>query len=100
MSETKFQLGQLVSTPGALRAMAECTKGEQVVTNLIARHVSGDWGEIAEGDEGLNDKALESGDRLLSVYSVTNEESGQPVKLWVITEADRSATTVLLPEEY
>ena len=90
----------MVATPGALRALAESTVGEQGLTNIIARHVSGDWGKVAEGDEGLNDKALETGDRLLSVYKVTDEKSKQPVTLWVITEADRSATTVLLPEEY
>ena len=60
-----------------------------------ARHVSGDWGDLGPEDWRLNSQALRQGTRLLSVY-----HTAKGVKLWVISEADRSLTTVLLPEEY
>lgn len=62
---------------------------------LIFKHQAGDWGTLAPEDKRANDEALKHGDRLLSAYYVAPN-----VKVWVITEADRSATTVLLPEEY
>ena len=61
----------------------------------MSRHVGGDWGCVGEEDRRLNDEALLHGDRILSAY-----RTDRGVKLWVITEADRSSTTVLLPEEY
>ena len=87
-----FSLGQLVGTPGALEALAEVQKEP---LELLARHVSGDWGELEEEDRAENDFSVKNDLRILSAYTL---ESG--VKVWVITEADRSATTILLPSEY
>ena len=85
-------LGQVVATPGALEALRE--SGE-VAATYIARHASGDWGVVGTADARLNDEALLNDSRILSVYIL---QSG--VRIWIITEADRSATTVLLPDEY
>ncbi|MGI4790190.1 MAG: hypothetical protein ACRYFS_15235 [Janthinobacterium lividum] len=87
-----FSLGQLTATPGALAALA--TVG-QPFANLVKRHVSGDWGELDEADRRENELSLKHGDRLLSSYGVA-----PGLRVWIITEADRSATTLLLPEEY
>ena len=87
-----FNLGQLVATPGALAALA---KAGQTPLDFLSRHVCGDWGDIDKDDRKENDLGLKRGFRLLSSYR-TNAD----VKVWVITEADRSVTTVLLPEEY
>jgi len=61
----------------------------------LQRHVAGDWGELDEEDKKANDGALQTGERLLSAY-----QSATGTKFWIITEADRSVTTVLLPEDY
>jgi hypothetical protein len=91
-AKARFALGQLVATPGALAALTESGQSPQL---FIARHVSGDWGECCVEDQLANDQALLHGERLLSVY-----RTAMDVKLWIITEADRSSTCVLLPEEY
>jgi hypothetical protein len=88
----KFEPGRIVSTPGALQAMEEA--GENPAS-LLLRHLSGDWGELDEHDIRENEFSLEHGLRLLSAYRLSNG-----TKIWIITEADRSATTFLLPEEY
>jgi hypothetical protein len=88
----KFSLGQTVVTPGALAAMQEAG---QSPAEFLARHVSGNWGEVCDGDKGLNDEALVNGERVLSAYRTARD-----VRIWVITEADRSSTCILLPEEY
>jgi hypothetical protein len=88
----QFTLGQTVATPSALEALA--TSG-QTPQGFLDRHVRGDWGEIDAEDQQANQDALLHGERLLSAYRTS---SG--VRLWVITEADRSVTTILLPEEY
>jgi len=85
----KFSLGQVVITPNALEKL----KSDDIL-NALNRHVVGDWGELDVEDKQTNDTALQSGDRLLSAY-----RSG-PVKFWIITEASREVTTVLLPEDY
>jgi len=96
----KFQLGQLVATPAALDVLF----GINVMpVQLIRRHVSGDWGEIHPEDRGLNEQALVNGSRLMSVYKLKSSEAIDTeleVTVWVITEADRSVTTILLPSEY
>ena len=89
---TLFSLGQVVATPGALAALEEA--GEEPVTYL-ARHLAGDWGEVCEEDAKENEFSVENGFRILSAYTISTG-----VKIWIITEADRSATTILLPEEY
>ena len=92
----KFPLGRLAATPGALEAMEA---SGQTPDFFLARHQSGDWGEVNEEDQQLNDEALIHGDRILSAYRTL-----KGVKLWVITEAATtpppSVTTVLLPDEY
>ncbi len=86
----KFCLGQVVATPNALEATTP-----ELVVECIRRHQAGDWGELGPGDRAANDRSLIDGSRLLSAY-----RSAAGVKFWIITEADRSATTVLLPEDY
>lgn len=88
----KFPLGRIVATPGALRALGRL---QQNPFELIARHGSGDWGEVNQHDQRENEHALVHGLRLLSAYTLRDG-----TKIWIITEADRSATTVLLPDEY
>ena len=85
-----FPLGQVLSTPGALSAL-----GDIEILVALSRHARGDWGDVCDGDRGRNELALRDGSRLFSVYRA---QSGE--KFWIITEADRSATTVLLPHEY
>lgn len=86
----KFPLGSIVTTPGAL-AELETTD----VVTALCRHAKGDWGELCEEDRNENEFALDKYLRLFSVY-----RSQRGIKFWVITEADRSVTTVLLPSEY
>jgi hypothetical protein len=88
----KFILGQLVATPGALQALAEA--GQSPI-EFVRRHHSGDWGELSEQDRQENEYSLEQGLRLLSAYTLRTGE-----RIWIITESDRSATTMLLPSEY
>lgn len=92
MKPVLFLPGRLVATPGALDALAAC---EQAPGIFLARHIRGDWGIVSADDKRLNAEAVQGGDRILSAY-----ETAQGVKLWIITEADRSATTILLPSEY
>ena len=88
-----FSLGQVVATPGALAALEKAGQGPQ---EFLSRHVRGDWGELCEEDRRENQHSLERGFRLLSSYRTNTGDT----KVWVITEADRSVTTILLPEEY
>lgn len=92
MASPRFSLGAIVATPGALRALDE--SGESAL-DFLRRHVSGDWGELDEEDKRENELSLAQGFRLLSAYRLRTDE-----KLWIITEADRSVTTLLLPDEY
>ncbi len=85
-----FPPGQIVATPGALE-LAE--QGVDLLAYL-QRHLCGDWGELCDEDKAENDFSLKNGFRLMSAYPTPCG------KLWIITEADRSATTFLLPEEY
>lgn len=88
-----FTLGQLVATPGALAALE--ASGDELSTYL-ARHHCGDWGDIDAHDRRENQLSLEQGFQLISVYTL----SITGVKIWIITEADRSSTCILMPEEY
>ncbi len=88
----KFPLGQVVATPGALEALRA---SNQDALPLLRRHAQGDWGEVSPEDARENEFSLTHGLRLLSVYTLTDG-----TRIWIITEADRSATTLLLPEEY
>ena len=92
IAHPKFRLGKLVATPGALDAL---TEAGQTPMHFVSRHLQGDWGDCCQEDRQANEDALRNGDRLFSVY-----RTAKGVKLWVITEADRSSSCVLLPEEY
>jgi hypothetical protein len=92
MNPPRFPLGQLLITRGADKALKDAVQDPR---EFLARHQSGDWGEVPEADKTENEVSLQRGFRLLSAYRTTHN-----VKIWVITEADRSATTLLLPEEY
>ncbi len=86
----KFPLGQIVITSNAISVLTH-----DDILPALHRHVIGDWGELDAEDKRANELALAHGSRLLSAY-----RSAQDVKFWIITEADRSITTVLLPEDY
>lgn len=92
ISKPKFPIGRVVATPGALDALKD---SGQTPFEFLSKHLSGDWGIVDAEDQQANDDALLHAERLLSAYLTTNG-----VKLWVITEADRSSTCLLLPEEY
>lgn len=87
-----FPLGQIVATPGALELL---DRTETNAATLLDRHQSGDWGDLDPEDVEANNDAIVSGRRLFSSYHLSPND-----KLWIITEADRSVTTLLLPEEY
>ena len=84
-------LGRIGATPGALQVLTEA--GEDLRL-LLARHASGDWGHLDEDDRRENERSLKHGWRILSSYPVGD------LTIWIITEADRSVTNILLPEEY
>jgi hypothetical protein len=97
MTGTKFPLGQLLATPGALEALKE---SEQTPGFFLDCHAAGDWGEVSAADWQLNDEALTDGSRILSACRTL-----KGTKVWSITEAadddgNRAATTILLPDEY
>lgn len=87
---TRLQLGRVVATPGALAHL-----NQEDVLECLRRHASGDWGEVCEDDRKENELSVREGFRVISVYFDRRGE-----KFWIITEADRSVTTVLLPTEY
>ena len=87
-----FSLGMVVGTPGAVDALEEAGQGPE---EFLDRHVRGDWGDVPEADKHENDFSLQHGFRILSAYTTKAGE-----RIWVLTEADRSATTILLPDEY
>lgn len=88
----RFSLGRVLATPGALAALE---RAGQTVLCLLQRHQRGDWGETCPEDAQLNEEAVQDGGRIFSAYVLSTG-----VKVWVITEADRAATTALLPDEY
>jgi hypothetical protein len=90
VSAAKFSLGRIVATPNALDHLTQ-----DDIRSGIIRHQAGDWGDLDADDRKENDLALERGARLLSAYQASNG-----TKFWIITEADKSSTTVLLPEDY
>ena len=85
-----LKLGKLVATPGVLAAVPK-----RSIRAAIGRHLRGDWGDVNEDDWKENDNAVKNGERVLSFYRAPDG-----TKFWIITEWDRSYTTVLLPEEY
>ena len=87
-----FDTGRIYGTPGALKALSEARVDDMA---LLARHVTGDWSEMDKSDQRANQQAVKDGDRILSAYTLPTGTA-----IWVITEADRSSTTMLLPDEY
>ncbi len=92
MSGVLFSPGSIVATPGVLEAFK--ASGDDPLAYLI-RHLAGDWGDLDEHDRHENELSLREGFRLLSAYTMSDG-----TRFWIITEADRSATVFLLPEEY
>ena len=88
----RFPLGRVVATPGALAALE---KAEQLPAEFLDRHVNGDWGEVPDADKQENERSVAQGFRILSAYTTSAGD-----KVWILTEADRSATILMLPEEY
>lgn len=88
----RFEVGRIVATPGVVELIVA---GVVDPAALLARHQTGDWGDLCAEDHRANERALLFGGRLLSAYIVA-----EGVKVWVITESDRAATTLLLPDEY
>jgi hypothetical protein len=86
-----LRLGRLLATPGALARLADAGVSPAA---LLVRHMAGDWGDVDADDRRANDRAVRDGDRVLSAYQTS---AG---RVWLITEWDRSITTLLLPEEY
>lgn len=84
-----FRLGRIVVTPNALESLTQVD-----ILSGIQRHQAGDWGSLTEDNLAANDRALAEGGRILSAYKATNG-----TRFWIITEPDRSATTILLPED-
>jgi hypothetical protein len=92
VAKPRFTLGQVVTTAGALNALG---RAERDAWELLNRHVTGDWGELDEEDRQENERALKDDCRLFSAYKLP-----EGTKIYIITEADRSSTCILLPEEY
>lgn len=90
--KAKFLLGRLLATPGALEALQ---KAGQEAIEFLSRHQHGDWGDLDDEDKQENELSVLNDYRILSAYTLKTS-----VKIWIITEADRSATTILLPSEY
>lgn len=84
----KFKIGQIYATPGAIES-------EENLLGLLQRHVNGDFGDLCDEDWESNLSAIRRGSRIFSAY-----KKGLTREIWIITEADRSCTTILLPEEY
>lgn len=91
-SNPLFPLGQVVATPGALDALDRSAVN---AADLLQRHQHGDWGNVPPEDAAENERSVLGGWRILSSYQVTED-----IRIWIITEADRSVTTLLLPDEY
>ncbi|WP_081075374.1 hypothetical protein [Burkholderia anthina] len=92
LSGPRFELGRILATPAALSVVANANVS---IVHLLSRHVCGDWGDLSDSDREQNELAVKAGARLLSSYVLAN---GQTV--WLITEWDRSVTTLLLPGDY
>jgi hypothetical protein len=94
----EVKLGQCVMTAGISELMHENEQFIVFVRSCMARHQKGDWGEMDDDDKKRNDEALVNGERLMSAYTL--KSTIMDIKIWIITEWDRSVSTVLLPDEY
>jgi hypothetical protein len=100
--QPRFALGQVVATPGALHLLQQT--GTDAMA-LLMRHVNGDWGDICAEDAKENELSIAEGFRVMSVYALTlgdqaASDGDERERVWLITEADRSVTTLLLPRDY
>ena len=93
LKRLKFPLGQTTATPGAIEALQAEKMNPWA---LLTRHATGDWGDLDDHDKQVNEEAIAEGNRIFSAYLLPKTQE----KLWVITEADRSHTTLLLSDEY
>ena len=87
-------LGAIVATSGVAALIKSDTAFGEAIGDILGRHIYGDWGVVDAEDAKANDLAVENGGRLLSAYDIDD------TRIWIITEADRSVTTLMLPEEY
>ena len=94
MTMTTFPLGEVVVTPGAMEALRGKNWAGAAMTWMLNRHASGDWGDVSTEDRAANNRAVTDGGLILSVYDMRG------TIYWVVTEWDRSVTTILLPDEY
>lgn len=97
MDKTKFALGQVVITNGVDRMMNEDEKFKNFCLISMGKFINLDWGDVCKEDWKLNDQATLDGERIMGVYIYPKDKN---IKIWIITEADRSYTTILFPEEY
>lgn len=95
-----FSTGQIVATRGVYDLARENPDFAQFVQKSLNRHVKGDWGDVDDEDKLTNDQALKQGTRLLSAYNDDRFPKNGVATIWIITEADRNATTILFPDEY
>jgi hypothetical protein len=97
MPDELFPLGRIVMTTNLQRKLQETSPGvwEEELQGIITRHASGDWGDLGEEDKRENELSVRQGFRIFSAYTTS-----RGIKVWVITEADRSCTTALLPDDY
>ena len=98
MPEPKFEMGRLVITAALQHDLEESDTEKDwhdEINLFVSRHLFGDWGDVDTHDGSVNDRAVVNGDRVVSAYTTTNG-----IKIWVITEWDRSVTTLLRPEDY
>jgi hypothetical protein len=102
-----LDLGRLVATAGVASTMNELPEEESFIFNRflaesLSRHTVGDWGDVCEEDWEINDDSFETGGRILSAYEPEKRfpQLSPDLKIWIITECDRSATTILYPHEY
>lgn len=93
--QQELPLGLLGMTPGVAALMRDSIPNATALMSALQRHTAGDWGDVNEHDAAANDAAVAQGSRVLSAYRMATGE-----KFWIITEADRTVTTVLLPGEY
>ena len=95
-----FNTGQIVATRGVYDLACQNTDFAQFIQKSLNRHVKGDWGDVDDEDKLTNDQALKQGTRLLSAYNDDRFPKNGMATIWIITEADRSASTILFPDEY
>ena len=95
-----FNTGQIIATRGVYDLACENPDFAEFIQKSLNRHVKGDWGDVDDEDKQTNDQALKQGTRLLSAYNDDRFPTNGVATIWIITEADRSASTILFPDEY